>query len=1043
MRVNEITAFSRTRTVNHSTRTQHARGIVSEPAAPPQNIRYISFRGNSEKDPRSIALLAPENNYFGNPYRKGGLGDVADAFPEAISKDAAKVTGTEGLTLDARSFFPYYSPKDTEGKLVIMNAEGVKKFKELEEARGSEFRYKSKLFTEKKNDAGKTVPDQYFFEYKKYFQEVSPDYKLKDGEKFVSIQKIDKGYVPNYGKDGFFFLEDTGISGTVGRCKDDVLEWGETPYRVFEVDMRPELDKNHPERMRKDRMFLVHTKEVSSSGEAYGYFSAANNMTKKYLADETKIEIASDSSYGLNPSEAGGKMEKLYTGIHPGEAMSGEQARAVEDALEKMAQLPKENKYHFNPQNIVMHDRFYNQMFIDGVKKAADGNDYWKGIRYDGIFHNTGRGYQGAMANPLDFFKATCTKKDFEELKNDKNFNKIVEIHDKIKSGNATANECQQLDKFFEPKLGRFKDEFGTYNITKVMLEYGMEYPNNISMGTVSKTYGRESRDPRTSEVASGISKTLKELFDKGVIIDVVNGENPASLSPFTVGGIGSWGEGELEKVLRGTENEIFTKADTALAQEFPVHEYVPFSPELTKKVGDKTEVVKMTPEEMFEAKRINKETFLNTVAAAKKKGIDLAKVIAPGRANNAKNKLPQNLQDKYEPILGYLSKYEKGDILMATWGRPDSQKGYPVALRALKKLLSDETIPYETRKHIKMIVGSGPDAWIPISDESAKGVENNEWYKIKKELKEIANISAVDKNGKTIEHAFAGNTMYVNCFFPNKIASMCDFFVGASRFEPCGITPLESYTAGTPIINVNSGGAPDFTDKGKTGFLTKDPFMLNANELKVNPKAENPMYELDEARINNVSDQFKEIFDKVAKEVEVDLSDADKKEGGFKARQTQWIENCFNEKVGWSENGKYNGGDPIRDSALGIYLRDKLKINTNDVPKEVKNTLYGDKPFDDTAFDKKTPTKEPKSGNKILAWWKNLPTGGKAGIIGGVVALGAVAAYGIYSHNKTKQTELNPKDIYNEDLEPDEEEVDISAEEPATEDDVYDYMVE
>ena len=90
---------------------------VSDPiVANKTNFALISFKGNPAKHPDQIAAYATESNYLGGIYKAGGLGDVAEALPEAIANHGEAVTGKP---VDVRTFFPYYSFDDNEGRMYV------------------------------------------------------------------------------------------------------------------------------------------------------------------------------------------------------------------------------------------------------------------------------------------------------------------------------------------------------------------------------------------------------------------------------------------------------------------------------------------------------------------------------------------------------------------------------------------------------------------------------------------------------------------------------------------------------------------------------------------------------------------------------------------------------------------------------------------------------------------------------------------------------------------------------------------------------------
>lgn len=162
--------------------------------------------------------------------------------------------------------------------------------------------------------------------------------------------------------------------------------------------------------------------------------------------------------------------------------------------------------------------------------------------------------------------------------------------------------------------------------------------------------------------------------------------------------------------------------------------------------------------------------------------------------------------------VLGHLSEFKEGDMLFMGWGRPDPQKGYPTTFGALKEyleFLKDKNIPEEVKKHTKFLAGAG--IWSEHADD----------YKWVKNI-----IEEIEKMG------YAGNACYVNGFFPNRLVGCATYTIFTSRFEPCGITPLESFASGTPCISIGTGGSPDFINEMR-GFITKHPYLLSKERLE------------------------------------------------------------------------------------------------------------------------------------------------------------------------------------------------------------------
>lgn len=731
-------------------------------------------------------------------------------------------------------------------------------------------------------------PDE-FLTRKDDFILVDQNYKLKEGERFVVITQLkDTQRVQK-----FHFLKDTDLSGTVERMSDSKMEMETVPYRVFEVDTMGK---------RQDRMYLIHTYEHGKGKSAYGVF---RNHAKQAPKGTTAYG-GSSTAYGAGSTAYGGSStaygaannveKRMFYNVSKTDDMFYTEFMRAYGQLAIEGKMNTEAHGKFNPQNHMLHDRFCYSILTDAVQRAKKGDKNYQGARFVEIMHNPGAGYQGKYANPLDFFRIIATSDDLAKLKANEHYAKVQEIANKIDQAKATEEECTQLYKFFKPYFSKFMDSEGLFNMTMMAIRMTDENPSNSNVGNVSRNYGKETRNFDTTDIAKGLTQALTDIKDK--TIDVVNGERQANMKPDKMGEF--FGTGSLNEVLK-------TK-------------YKPF------KTTDSADVI-------LKAKQENKKTVIDTIAEATKKLSSDPDAVAKVFFNDAKIQGIRKQAEANEPnlklTLGGLSEYKQGDLLFTTWGRPDAQKGLPITLESFENMLKDESIPLETRKHCKLIMGAG-------GGNDAFSGNNKEWIAIKEAIERIENIEVNGQKG-----VFKGNALYVNGLFPNRIANCVDLGIFTSRFEPCGITPFESYATGTPVISINTGGAPDFVRPGKTGFLTKSPFMLNPEKLGLSANVSEE--ELDKARKANsakeVAEQLKAYLEPI-------------KDGTWEAKQKEYIKNCVAEKIEWHNNNEYNGGK----SALEIYLKDKFRTSDNDIPLEYKSDMRGE--FDNTAFKKSIKSK-------------------------------------------------------------------------------------
>lgn len=798
-------------------------------------IALISFKGNPLKHPEQIVAFATESNFLGGIYTAGGLGDVAEALPDAIAKYGKDVVGKE---LDMRTFLPYYSLDDAQGRIYVANNDAVEKFNKGEKlTRGTDFKL------------------------------VEQSYKLQPGESFAVITNV--GGQGGQQVNKMFLLEDVALNGQVERIAKDSFNMEKIPYRIFKVKTGD---------ARKDSMYLIHTPEMASGKAAYGV----------YPKHAEKIVGGGSMAYGGSSAYGGTQVvdaakRKYFEGRIAGDMFFAEQLRAMEDALEKMG---IEKHGNFVPQNVMLHDRFSYIMLTDAMQKM-ENNDYWKGLRYVPIFHNPGRAYQGCYGNPVDFFKVIATKQDLEQLQASPRFDKVKQISEKIVKREATAEECTQLYNFFEPYLKKYIDSEGCFNLTKVAIAAADEYSGNCIPGNVSRYYGKETRDFATEDIAKGLTQDLINIKDK--TIDVVNGAKPANMNTNKQDGF--FGTGSLNNIFKDVKDS---------------RKYTPW-------------IATDNIDKIYKAKYSNKKNLINILADAtsslEKDKDAIAKVFFSDTVikNNRGN-------SELKLTLGGISPFKEGDKLFLSWGRPDPQKGLKVTARAFRMFLEDESVPLEVRKNSKLLFGAGKDVFRD---------NHPEWEGIKEEMDKIAKIEVNGQKG-----IFKGNACYVNGLFPNRLANCADASIFTSRFEPCGITPFESFATATPVLNINSGGAPDFIASGKTGLLTKEAFMLSPNKLGLAKDVAPDI--LDEARVEHSAKQTADIIKEYLKPIQ---------DKTFDAKQRQYMENCLKEKIEWHNNNAYNDGK----SALEIYLKDKFRTQDNNVATEFRTNGRGE--FNNEAF--------------------------------------------------------------------------------------------
>lgn len=325
--------------------------------------------------------------------------------------------------------------------------------------------------------------------------------------------------------------------------------------------------------------------------------------------------------------------------------------------------------------------------------------------------------------------------------------------------------------------------------------------------------------------------------------------------------------------------------------------------------------IVKDNIDEVLKAKESNTKWLLNLIDHAYQSG---------GQSGVTKVFCSDAQISNGATVIGHLSGFKKGDNLFMGWGRPDPQKNYPASIGAIKEFiefLKDKNIPDEVKTRTKGIFGAG------VWDASA------EEYKWIKDLIEVQ-LPKID-NGK-----YAGNIMYVNNFFPNRLVGCATWTLFSSRFEPCGITPLESFASATPCISINTGGAPDFINKMR-GLLTKHPYLLKRERLEeilgkkldFNGDAAHDAKVLDGARWENATFELKDCIimamqsndEEFKNAIHDQLSEELKNQEIIPYKQMAQNAGLQRDKMDWHQNADYNNGKTANERYMNeVFERNK-----------------------------------------------------------------------------------------------------------------------
>lgn len=925
MRVNSImpqmraTSIKRNDNVNSSNQTMPVAMNLTAPIVKSGVI--LTFTGNDSKNIHQFLSYAPENKRFGvKAYNLGGLGVVAQEAPASWRTKAGA---------DVRDFAPYHSFNNPDGGVTIVkitkNEKGI-----------YNDRYPAESFISAKQD--------------ETLEEVGKRVKLKEGESLayaIRLQPDDKGISQ------IIRLEDTGVQGSFKRAANkSIADTQDVTYRLFRAvdiadtvdiainnikkktleditkDIKDEITAPIQEKY-KDELAKAIEKDKQLSIEAKAKFDAEgsksafqpihenenaiqskiNNEIKEKLATEevqkriettynekinseafknklkstikaapevpernaayfihTKDLAKFDTAYGSGDKGysaygAYGTSGSFPSGNNPTETkhlVSTNVAYADNNRalIEIMPKLNTKEHGFYNPANWWLHDR---PAFItmNAIADASHfGNTYYNGLKVHGTFHNPGRDYQGAESNPFEFFKMVARPEDIETLKKHSQLEKLKKIEARWGKewDKAPLAEKNFANQILRPFMANFLDDYvdtandvRTFNISMTPIAGTNINPRNMSGGTVSVNYGKEMKSLETPDIAQFLTTKLAATKT----IDITNGSTPANLRL----------DDPTATFCQGNNINGLTE----LKEGFTTYKYDPKLNNL---------------DEVLNAKKSNTKWLLNSLGDAFEKGgpQGITKMFFTDKQVSENN----------ASIIGHLSKYEDGDMLFMGWGRPDPQKGYPSTFQAFLDFLKDPKIDSEVKKHTKLLVGAGV------------------WENDARDYTWVQDI--IRQIGELDGGIYKGNACYVNGFFPNRLVGCATYTIFSSRFEPCGITPLESFASGTPVISTKTGGAPDFITETR-GYLTKNAYLRNPESLKIDPaklagkKAEEIGNIIDAERMFANASELKECI--IAATSDYNL----KPEEGKLTKYGEMVKDAITQKIDWHENAAYNGG--------------------------------------------------------------------------------------------------------------------------------------
>lgn len=939
MRVNSImpqmraTSIKRNDNVNSSNQTMPVAMNLAAPIVKSGVI--LTFTGNDSKNIHQFLSYAPENKRFGvKAYNLGGLGVVAQEAPASWRTKAGA---------DVRDFAPYHSFNNPDGGVTVVkitkNDNGI-----------YNDRYPASSFISAKQD--------------ETLEEVGKRVKLKEGESLayaIRLQPDDNGISQ------IIRLEDTGIQGSFKRAADrSIADTQDVTYRLFraadiadtvditinnlkkktltkitqnitdeiaapinekykedlakakekDIQLTTEARKKYDAEKAKSPFHPIHENEIAIqtkikneikeklateeikkridtvynetiNSEAFQNelksIKAAPEVSERNAAYfiHTKDLAKFDTAYG-----SGGKGYSAYgaygtTGSYSTGAYStgggnfvstniayADNNRALVEILPK---LNTEAHGFYNPANIWLHDR---PAFItmNAIADASHfGNDYYNGLKVHGTFHNPGRDYQGAESNPFEMFKMLARPEDIETLKKHSQLEKLKKIEARWGKewDKAPLSEKNFANQILRPFMANFLDDYvdtandvRTFNISMTPIAGSNINSMNMSGGTVSVNYGKEMKSLETPDIAQFLTTKLAATKT----IDITNGSTPANLRL----------DDPTANFCQGNNINGLTE----LKEGFTTYKYDPKLNNL---------------DEVLNAKKSNTKWLLDSLGDAFEKGgpQGITKMFFTDKQVSENN----------ASIIGHLSKYEDGDMLFMGWGRPDPQKGYPSTFQAFLDFLKDPKIDSEVKKHTKLLVGAGV------------------WENDARDYTWVQDI--IRQIGELDGGIYKGNACYVNGFFPNRLVGCATYTIFSSRFEPCGITPLESFASGTPVISTKTGGAPDFITETR-GYLTKNPYLRNPESLKIDPaklagkKAEEIGNIIDAERMFANASELKECIISATSDYNL------KPQDGKIAKYAEMVKDAITQKIDWHQNAAYNEGK----SANERYMTEVFEVD-------------------------------------------------------------------------------------------------------------------
>ncbi len=492
---------------------------------------------------------------------------------------------------------------------------------------------------------------------------VAEKFGLKTSELSYVIQSK-----PVDGKSKYCILEPTSIAGEIQRP---------SPSRIGEVDSVPyqlmKISKNNPSynKLKGKADYFLYTPDLAKASKPYAY-----------------------DCWGNVPFEA--------------EIINSDWMRAMAQFVH--SQMNTEEFDFFNPASVLAHDRPSATYGNHIANLSARGNTDVNGLKIHNIGHNTMRFYQGFTHDLFKYLAIVGDAKDAEALRQMPEFELLQRAQrEGFDSEALSPREKQIVRDILEPFVAPFRDGEGAYNITKTGIVAAKRNPENMSIGTVSYNFDRETKSLETPEAAKFLTGDFASVETK----TVANGVTPANMRfDDPTADFGRGGNG-LSKMKEG----------------FTTFKY------------DGSNI-----DEVLNAHHKNAKWITDLIYKAGEAGQDEL------------NKLFFNSTQISEGhnVMGYLTPIKDGEVLIAGLGRPDKQKGLPITSGGVLEFFKRKDIPTEVKLKVKFISGAGP--W----DKS-----NPEYQAIARDMEELAKLEGgIFKHNYMHIDGFTPNRIFGCCHY-------------------------------------------------------------------------------------------------------------------------------------------------------------------------------------------------------------------------------------------------------------------------------------